>query len=191
MDRKQKSRYEAAAEAILFALGDPIEDTDLARALGVTVQETEEIVSGLQKRYQDENSGLQILQLEHSYQMCTRPEFYPWLIRAAGKQKKQVLSNAMLETLSIVAYRQPVTRMEIEKIRGVSCAHVMNRLLDYDLIQEVGRLDAPGRPILFGTTEEFLRHFGLKSIEDLPMVSSDKRTEIKKEAEKEAAHRIV
>ena len=92
----------------------------------------------------------------------------------------------MLETLSIVAYKQPITRPEIEAIRGVSCAHAINKLMEYGLVDEVGRLDAPGRPILFGTTEEFLRSFGVASTEELPMISPDKIEDFKKEAQEEA-----
>jgi segregation and condensation protein B len=104
-------------------------------------------------------------------QLCTKPEYYDYLIQVAKTPRRLSLSDAALETLSIVAYKQPVTRLEVERIRGVNCDHALNRLLEYDLITELGRLDAPGRPLLFGTTETFLRCFGLESIRDLPEAS--------------------
>ena len=117
--------------------------------------------------------------------MCTKAEMYGYLIRIAKQPKKNVLTDVILETLSIIAYKQPVTKIEIEKIRGVSCEHAVNKLLDYGLVTEVGRLDAPGRPILLGTTEEFLRCFGVQSIEDLPSLNPEKIEEFKQEAQDE------
>ena len=118
--------------------------------------------------------------------MCTKPVMYDYIVKLTHQPKKHVLTDVMLETLSIVAYKQPVTKAVIEKIRGVSCDHAINRLVEYDLICEAGRLDAPGRPILFATTEEFLRVFGLKSSEDLPVIDPVKIEEFKEEAEEEA-----
>ena len=122
---------------------------------------------------------------ENSYQMCSNPEYYDYLIKIAKAPRKYVLTEALLETLSIVAYKQPVTKVEIDKIRGVSCEHSVNRLLDFGLIMEVGRLDAPGRPILFGTTEQFLRSFGVKSLTELPELNPDRIAQFREEAEKE------
>ena len=161
--------YEAAAEAILFTMGEAVELSKIASALEISERETELIIQNLADRYKNENCGLQIIELDHSYQMCTKVSQYEYLIRIAKQPKKHVLTDVLLETLSIVAYKQPVTRVEIEKIRGVSCEHAVNRLVEYNLIKEVGRLDAPGRPILFGTTEEFLRCFGAQYVEDLPV----------------------
>ena len=176
--------YEAAAEAILFAMGDSVELKKLAFALQVGEREAELIVRNLADRYQASNCGLQILELDGAYQICTKPSQYEYLIRIAKQPRKQVLTDVLLETLSIVAYKQPVTKVEIEKIRGVSCEHAINKLLDYGLIQ-AGRLDAPGRPILFGTTEEFLRCFDVQSVEELPDMNPDKIEELKQEAEEE------
>ena len=176
--------YEAAAEAILFAMGDSVELKKLAFALQVGEREAELIVRNLAERYQASNCGLQILELDGAYQICTKPSQYEYLIRIAKQPRKQVLTDVLLETLSIVAYKQPVTKVEIEKIRGVSCEHAINKLLDYGLIQEAGRLDAPG-PILFGTTEEFLRCFDVQSVEELPDMNPDKIEELKQEAEEE------
>ena len=128
---------------------------------------------------------MEILQLEDSYQMCTKAAYYENLIRVASAPKKQVLTEVVLETLSIIAYKQPVTKMEIEKIRGVKSDHAVNRLVEYNLVYEVGRLDAPGRPALFATTEEFLRRFGVGSVQDLPDLGPEQEAEIKAEVEEE------
>ena len=117
--------------------------------------------------------------------MCTRPEIYEYLIKIAKTPRKYVLTDTLLETLSIIAYKQPVTRLEIERVRGVSCDHAINKLLEYDLITELGRLDAPGRPLLFGTTEQFLRCFGVKSLEELPELNPVQVEEFKQQAEQE------
>lgn len=117
--------------------------------------------------------------------MCTKQEFYEQLIKVASQPKKYTLTDVLLETLSIVAYKQPITKMEIEKIRGVSCEHAMNKLVEYGFIKELGRLDAPGRPMLFGTTEQFLRSFGVQSIDELPVISDDLVEKFKDEAEME------
>ena len=110
---------------------------------------------------------------------------YEYLIKIAKQPKRHVLTDVLLETLSIIAYKQPITRLEVEKIRGVSCAHAINKLVEYNLVCELGRLDAPGRPLLFGTTEEFLRNFGVQSIEDLPVLNQDQLEEFKQQAEEE------
>ena len=131
------------------------------------------------------NCGLQILELDGAYQICTKPSQSEYLIRIAKQPRKQVLTDVLLETLSIVAYKQPVTKAEIEQIRGVSCSHAINKLLEYGLITEAGRLNAPGRPILLATTEEFLRTFGVQSVEGLPSVSPEEMETLKTEAEEE------
>ncbi len=177
--------YEAAAEAILFTMGEAVELSKIASALELSERETGLVIQNLSDRYKKENSGLQIIELDRSYQMCTKVSQYEYLIRIAKQPKKHMLTDVLLETLSIVAYKQPVTRVEIEKIRGVSCGHAVNRLVEYNLIKEVGRLDAPGRPILFGTTEEFLRCFGARSVEDLPVPDPEQVEEFKSEAEEE------
>ena len=127
----------------------------------------------------------EIIELEDSFQLCTRKEYYDTLIKVAKQPKKYVLTDVQLEVLSIIAYKQPVTRQEVEKIRGVNSDHALNRLVEYGLVGEAGRLDAPGRPILFGTTEEFLRNFGVRTAEDLPSIQPDLVEEMKSEAEEE------
>lgn len=176
----------AILEAVLFTMGDSVELGTLAHAAQIEEETAKELVLSLKEDYDREKRGLQIVQLEDCFQMCTRVEYYEALIRVATQPKRRHLSEAVLETLSIVAYKQPITRLEIEKIRGVSCAHTVDRLLEYNLIEEVGRLNAPGRPILFGTTEEFLRSFGLPSLEELPVLENERMEIWKEEAEAEA-----
>ena len=130
------------------------------------------------------------MKLESSYQLCTKNEYYEVLSKVVNMPKKHTLTDSLMETLSIVAYKQPVTRQEIEAIRGVSCVHAINKLVEYNLIMEVGRLDAIGRPILFGTTEDFLRSFGVTSMDELPIISPDKIEDFKQEAMEEAQLRI-
>jgi segregation and condensation protein B len=125
-------------------------------------------MTALIDKYDEEKRGLQIIRLEDSYQMCTRGIYNEYISKLAEPRRAQTLSNAAMEVLSIVAYKQPVTRSVIEQIRGVSCDTLVNRLLERNLIQEIGRLDTPGRPMLFGTNDEFLRCFGISSITDLP-----------------------
>ena len=136
-------------------------------------------------KYQKEERGIRIIELDHAYQLCSKPEMYEYLIRIAKQPKKYVLTDVMLETLSIIAYKQPVTKAEIEKIRGVKSDHAVNKLVEYNLVKELGRLDAPGRPILFGTTEEFLRTFGVQGLEELPSVDPVKMADFKAEEEEE------
>lgn len=179
------SQMEAIIEAVLFTMGESVETSKLALAIEQDVVTTAKIVRNMMDKYNNSDRGIKIIELEDSFQMCTKAEYYEQLIKVASQPKRHVLSEAALETLSIVAYKQPVTRIEIEQIRGVKCDYAVNKLIEYNLIQELGRLDAPGRPILFGTTEEFLRSFGLTSVEDLPVISPEKVADFKIEAEEE------
>lgn len=179
-------KYEAIIEALLFTMGDSVELTRLAATIGHDEETTRKIIHNLMDKYADEDRGIQIIELENSYQMCTKKEMYEYLILLAAQPKKQVLTDVLLETLSIIAYKQPITKIEIEKIRGVKSDHAVNKLVEYNLVCELGRKDAPGRPLLFGTTEEFLRCFGVQSIDDLPTLSQEKMEEFKTEAEQEA-----
>ena len=135
--------------------------------------------------YEESKRGIKIIELNGAYQLCTKKDLYEYLIKVASAPKKRVITDVMLETLSIIAYKQPVTKSEIENIRGVKSDHAVNKLIEYDLVCEVGRLDAPGRPILFGTTEEFLRYFGINSIENLPDIDPVRYDEFRQEAENE------
>ncbi len=189
-EKQLEKHLEAVVEAVLFTMGKSVELRQLAIATGQSEEETKQAVERLKARYDKEERGMEIIELEGSYQMCTRTGFYENLIRVAASPKKQVLSEVVLETLSIIAYKQPVTKMEIEKIRGVKSDHAVNRLVEYNLVQEVGRLDAPGHPALFATTEEFLRRFGIGSTENLPDMDPVREEEIRVEVEEELKARF-
>lgn len=176
---------EAVVEAVLFAMGQSVEIRQLAVALEQSEQQAEAAAERLKERYANEVCGMQIMRLDDSYQMCTRTGYYENLIRVAATPKKQVLTDVILETLAIIAYKQPVTKADIEKIRGVKSDHAVNRLIEYNLVYEAGRLDAPGRPALFATTEEFLRRFGVSSTVDLPDIDPEQEEEIRTEVEEE------
>ncbi|PPK79107.1 segregation and condensation protein B [Lacrimispora xylanisolvens] len=182
---KEEKKWEAVIEAVLFTMGNSVELSRLAAAIDQDEDTAREAVLRLMKRYETGKKGMQIIALENSYQMCTRSEYYENLIRVACAPKKQVLSEVVLETLSIIAYKQPVTKLEIEKIRGVKSDHAVNKLVEYNLVYEVGRLDAPGRPALFATTEEFLRRFGIGSTQNLPAADPLVTAEIRMEVEEE------
>lgn len=177
---------EAAVEAILFAMGEAVPLEKIAAALEQDEETTYKIIKNMMDQYQEEGRGIKIVELERAFQLCTKPQMYEYLIRVAKQPKKYVLTDVLLETLSIIAYKQPITKLEIEKIRGVKCDHAVNKLVEYNLVAETGRLDAPGRPLLFGTTEEFLRSFGMQSVEDLPMLNPEQVAEFQVEAEEEA-----
>lgn len=176
---------EAAVEAILFASGESVEAEQIAKAIGLNVKETKKLIGNMMEEYAAQNRGIQIVELDDSYQLSTRPEMFDYLVKIAKQPKKTVLTDVVLETLSIIAYKQPITKLELEKIRGVKCDHAVNKLIEYNLVKELGRLDAPGRPLLFGTTEEFLRDFGVHSLADLPPVDLLKKEDFKAEAEEE------
>ena len=181
---------EAIIEAVLFTMGESVPLEKLADVLELGPDETKSIITQMMQRYEHESRGIQIMELDGSYQMCTKKQMYEYLIRIASQPKKQVLTDVLLETLSIIAYKQPVTKMEIEKIRGVSSGHAVSKLVEYNLVCEIGRLDAPGLPLLFGTTEEFLRSFGVSSIDELPQPEPEQVEEFRHEAEAEMEIRM-
>lgn len=172
----------ACIEACLFSVGEAVEADRLAKAMEVKESVIDKAVKLMMEQYDVEDRGIRIIALDGKYQLCTKYEYYDVLIRLVNVPKKHVLTDVLLETLSIIAYKQPVTRQEIEQIRGVSCSHAINKLIEYNFVQEVGRLDAVGRPILFGTTDDFLRSFGVSSMDDLPVVTKDKIEDFKKQA---------
>lgn len=177
--------YKAIIESILFTMGESVELSKIAAAIELDKEKTKQLLDELVEDYAHNERGITVMELDGAYQMCTKPEMYEYLIRIAKQPKHRALTDVLLETLSIIAYKQPITRVEIEKIRGVSCDHAVNKLLEYNLIQELGRLDAPGKPLLFGTTEEFLRSFGVHSIDELPVLNPDQVEEFRQEAEEE------
>ena len=184
-EKRTEAAIRAAVEAILFAAGDSVEVSRLAAALELEPAEMEDILRRMMLRYEEEDRGIRLVELEDSWQLCTKTEHYEELIRVVKQPKKYTLTEVLLETLSIVAYKQPVTKLEIEKIRGVKSDHAVNKLVEYNLVCEAGRLDAPGRPLLFQTTEEFLRRFSIHSIDDLPGLNPEQMESFKTEAEEE------
>ena len=184
------SKAVAAIETILFAMGDSVEVSTLADALGITREEALDAVSALEERCSAPDSGLMVNRFEDSVQLSSRPEYYEYLVKIAKAPKKQMLTDTLMETLSIIAFKQPVTRAEVENIRGVNSDFAISKLVSFDLVQEVGRKDAPGRPLLFGTTEQFLRSFGISSLTDLPDPGTDRVEEFREEAEKEVDGRL-
>ncbi|HAX50595.1 SMC-Scp complex subunit ScpB [Muricomes intestini] len=179
-------KLQGIIEAILFAMGDSVKLNQIAAVIGHDEDTTRKIIHNMMDKYEQQDRGIRILELENSFQMCTKKEMYEYLIQIAKQPRKYVLTDVLLETLSIVAYKQPVTKLEIEKIRGVKSDHAVNKLVEYGLVEEVGRMDAPGRPLLFGTTEEFLRRFSVQSLDDLPSINPEQVEHFKEEAEEEA-----
>ena len=164
-----QDKLEQVAEALLFSAGDSVALVHIAKTLGLDQRSAQEVIEQLAAKYDADMRGIRILRVGNSYQMSSRPDYYPFigqLFKAAAASIN--MTDTQMETLAIIAYRQPVTKMEIEEIRGVRSDAIVNRLVEYGLIEEKGRLKAPGRPIQFGTTEEFLKFFGLESSEQMP-----------------------
>jgi segregation and condensation protein B len=168
----------AVLECLLFLAEEPLPEGELARLLEVTPARAREIAEDLQGRYQER--GLQLVKVAGGWRLCTRPEYAEYIARLHEPAKIR-LSRPALETLAIIAYRQPITRPEIEAVRGVNVDGVITTLLSYQLVEERGRKEAPGRPMLYGTTTEFLSHFGLDKVEDLPPLPEAQAEEIAKQ----------
>lgn len=181
----ERKKAEAVIEAILFTMGESVEVSKLADAVGEDIKTTKEIIRDMMEKLKDEGRGVDIIELEDAYQMCTKGDMYEYLLKVAKAPRKFVLTDALLETLSIIAYKQPITRLEVEKVRGVNSDHAVNRLVEFGLVEEVGRMDAPGRPLLFGTTEEFLRSFGVRSLDELPSLNAEQIDDFRHQAEEE------
>lgn len=180
-----KKEMEAIIESILFTMGESVEVSRIAKVIEQDTETTRKMIRNMMDQYEEEGRGIRIIELEDSFQMCTKKEMYEYLIRIAKQPKRYVLTDVVLETLSIIAYKQPITKIEIERIRGVKSDHAVNKLIEYNLVAEVGRMDTPGRPILFGTTEEFLRRFSVQSVDELPGITPEKVEDFKAEAEDE------
>lgn len=164
----ETNREKGIIEAILFAAGRDVKVNELMSALELSSDEVIEIVESMKLDYEKENRGIQIINVDGSYQLCTKQELYDYIYPVFDKRSKPNLSQAAMETLSIIAYNPKITRAEIEAIRGVNSDGTIYKLLDYHLIEDSGKLDAPGRPTTYSTTKEFLRLFGLESLEELP-----------------------
>ena len=163
------NRLESAAEAVLFAAGGAVSPAALQKALRQDAAVTKAVVERLSAAYAENGRGIKIITVDGCFQMCSNPDYFGSIMELAEVPQRKALSSTLLETLAVIAYKQPVTKAAIEEIRGVSADHAVNRLVEYGLVCERGRLDAPGRPILFGTTEDFLRHFGLESLDGLSL----------------------
>lgn len=169
-----KDKIPYAIEGILFAAGEPVKTAKLAAVLEISIEAVEEAVRLLRYDYDTQERGFMIIDIDEGYQICSRPEYYNYIQAILGEQRRQALSNAAMEALAIIAYRQPITRAQIEYIRGVNSDSAVNRLVERGLIEESGRLDAPGRPVLYKTTQNFLRCFGLSTPKDLPELDFSK-----------------
>ena len=158
---------EKILEAMLFASPESVPLTSLAEALGCDIPLTRNLLARMAETYASNQSGIQLQEIEETYRLCTNPIYYSAIERLLKLKPRRSLSQTLLETLAIIVYKQPVTKAVIEDIRGVNADHAVNKLMEYGLITEKGRLDAPGRPILFGTSDEFLLYYGLKNTEEL------------------------
>ena len=166
-------------EAVLFAAGDSVPLEKLSVIIEQDKKTTASILSNLEMKYKGSQRGIMLRQLGSSYQLCTKPQYEDYIVRLGAARKKQGLSQAAYEALAIIAYRQPVTRAQVEQIRGVNSDNVIVNLVEKNLIQETGRQDTIGKPKVYGTTEEFLRVFGFNSLADLPRLDmSDIQTKI-------------
>ncbi len=161
-------KMEAIVEAILFAAGRPVETNELITTLELSEEEIENIIKKMQEKYEEENRGIQIIKIENTYQLCTKKDYYEYIYPILDNRVKPSISNAAMETLAIIAYNPKITRAEIESIRGVNSDGTIYKLLEYNLIEDAGKLDAPGRPTTYRTTKEFLKLFGISSLDELP-----------------------
>ena len=173
-------KIKGVIEAILFAAGREVTKNELVLALEISEDDLEKIISSMQEEYKTENRGIEIIKLNDSYQLCTKKDLYQYIYPVLDKRSKPNLSGAALETLAIIAYNPRITRAEIEDIRGVSADACVYKLLEYGLIEEAGKLDLPGKPMSYKTTNEFLKMFGYSSLDDLPELPRYKLDENKK-----------
>jgi len=177
---------ESIIEAMLFASGNAVRIADIADVLNVENDEVKSFVKSINERFDEENRPITIREIDGSFQMCTKPKYHEYIRKIQEKKPKKALSQSAMETLAIVAYKQPITRVEVEKIRGVNSDYALNTLAEFGLIEDIGRADLPGRPLLYSTTQEFLRKFGYSSLKDLPefnVAVDEKQSELTSEEE--------
>ena len=161
-------KIKSIIEAMLFACGRPVEIREFIKILELSAEDVETIIQNMKMEYESQNRGIEIIKIDNSYQLCTKTEYYEYIYPLLDNRAKPTLSNAAMETLSIIAYNPKITRSEIESIRGVNSDGTIYKLLEYNLIEEAGKLDLPGKPTAYKTTPEFLKMFGLTSLEELP-----------------------
>ncbi|AIY79882.1 segregation/condensation protein B [Clostridium botulinum] len=184
LEEFQKKSLKSGIEALLFASGEPLTAKELSIYLEEELKIIENTIQEMIEAYDIQERGIKLISIKGSYQLVTKSENSIYIQKLLKKSKRQSLSQASLESLSIIAYQQPITRIDIDEIRGVKSESALQRLLERDLIKEVGRLEVPGRPILYGTTEEFLRQFGIKDLNQLPSLDffeEDKSYDLEKE----------
>lgn len=172
-DLSNRDILKGRAEAVLFALGRAVTLNELNIALETDVKEVKKVLSELMDEYENDSRGLVIKCINDTYLLTTKAEYSNSIAKIINTPDKFKFTDAVLEILSVIAYKQPVTRSEIEEIRGVGCGNNLNRLIDYELIEEKGRLDTPGHPIIFGTTDKFLLTFGISNLTELPNISDE------------------
>ena len=166
-------------ESLLFTWGDPLSLGDISDVLELDKKSLQEIMSEMIDDFNFNRRGIQITQVNDKYQLSTRPEHFEWIKKLCTPRVNKTLSNAALETLSIIAYKQPITKAEVEAIRGVKCDKSLNTLIEKNLVKEIGRLERTGKPIIYGTTDDFLKSFGLSTLEALPTLDEDNSEEEK------------
>lgn len=167
------SELESVVEALLFIAGDAVPLASIAQTIELDKATAKAVVQSVADKYEQEKRGIRIVEINGAYQMCTAAECFEYIRNMYKSPQRRGLTQALLETLAIVAYKQPITKAQIEEIRGVNADHAINKLLEKRLICETGRMDTPGRPVLFGTSSEFLRYFGFKNIGELPPLKED------------------
>lgn len=185
----QIANIEGAIEAILYAAGYPVKYSKLSEVLGLDEKDVRTMVEHMAERYNSENSvrGINLLIFEETCQFCTKEQYAPYIREALGIKRGGNLSASSLEVLAVIAYNQPVTRAYVDTVRGVDSSYAVNSLIDKGLIEPTGRLDAPGRPMIYSTTEKFLRVFGINSLEELPKTESLEELAVKEPENAEAA----
>ena len=173
MTKAQKSEFFNTAEALLFVSGEPVSIPRFSEILEMPEQTVEKLMTEMINEYNYQRRGMKLIRLENSYQLVTRSEYFDYVVKMVTSGQRKVLSSSVLEVLSIIAYNQPVTKAAIEHVRGVDSSYSISKLLERNLIEQRGRLELPGRPLLYGTTDEFLRCFGLESLKELPALDEN------------------
>lgn len=189
IDASVKDRYKSIIESLLFMSGEPLNIKEISSIIECDADYTKEILNSMKDEFQDDKRGIKLIQLENNFQLVTKEENGNYVQKLLKTNIRQSLSQAALETLAIVSYKQPITRIDIDEIRGVKSDRAIQTLVEKNLIKECGRLEVPGKPILYGTTEEFLKHFGLESLKSLPSLEQI-LDEFKEEGNEEAASSI-
>lgn len=188
----RKSNLKSVIESMLFVSGEPLSLRELSNNLEIKDKVIEEVIKEMMNEYEEKSRGIKLISIDGAYQLVTKSENSDYIQKLLKKNKKHSLSQASIESLAIIAYKQPITRIDIDEIRGVKSESAIQKLVERGLIKDIGRLEVPGRPILYGTTDEFLRQFGLKTIKELPSLDlySDKETQSSMEVLNKALYDI-